>query len=633
MLLGPLRLSPATRELRRDDDGRRQVVEPRIMQVLLALARAAGEIVTRDQLIADCWQGRVVGEDAINRVISRLRQAGRQIGDGVFRIETVTHGGYRMVSDFRLRPAEGEALGLGGEVNSRARRGRAPRRLAIAAVMGLAVLTAAGAGAWWLAGRGALTTPRHPQAQLRIAPFTVLSPQISPAFAAQAHEAVVAAFGLTSFVDLTTAPAAPGKPGPLSWTLSGALGRSGDSQQFVMHLTHDATGQIVWSGTIDRPIAEGDRALKTVGATLEEIVASSLSAAARYQAERHQALPDSTLALFMQWNGDTVLPVGRFRHGEEELRRAVAQTPDFADGWAWLAGALGATATASDDPVDAAAARAAAPAVIATALRLRPRDPVALMARAKTVPPGDFLGRDAAFKLAIAQPASEAGVEHSAYSVLLMDVGRLQEAVRQADISFELDALDPSFMNRYAKALSFSGQARLADKVLDQMRLAWPDDPAAQALRIRSALWTGDHAAALAEIAADTQTPAAVRAPMTAVFAALKGQDPNARAAAANGLIRLGQDRATLTPFVVSGLAALGRDDEALGAAERLIAEHSALAADALFDPTLARARGTPRFAALAGRLGLIDYWSRSGQRPDFCAAAAQPALCASLKP
>lgn len=607
------------------------------MQVLLALAKAAGEIVTRDELTNSCWQGRVVGEDAINRVISRLRHVGRDIGEGAFRIETVTQVGYRLVSDYALQPVSAQAVGPRSVAAGIGRRRTNPPwrtfslwRSSLAVLAVLAMALGLGVGLWKSVRPATLSTPRHPQAQLRVAPFTVLSPDVPPAFAVQAREEVVAAFGLTSFVDITTGPA-QGRSDGLSWTLSGALERSGGLQRFILHLTHDATGQIVWTGTIERPAGEGERALKAVAAAVEEILATSLSAAARYQAERHSPLPDATLALFIQWSGDTVLPVGRFRHGEEELRRAVALTPDFADGWTWLAGALGATATMSDDPVDAAAARAAAPEVIATALTLRPHNPVALMARAKIMAPSDFLGRDAAFRSAIAQPTSEAGVEHSAYSVLLLDVGRLQEAVRQADIGFELDPLDPSLMDRYAKALSLNGQTALAAKVMDQTRTAWPEDPAVGNLRIRSALWTRDYALALAEIDADKKASPEVRAAMSAVFAALKSGNPQTLAAAAEGLARLADDRATLTPFVVSGFAALGRNDEALRAAERLIGEHSALAADVLFDPVMAQARNTPAFAALAGRLGLIGYWRATARRPDFCSAPAPPALCAGL--
>ena len=47
--LGPLTVRPSTREV--DRDGAIEVLEPRVMQVLVALARAGGAIVSRDDLI------------------------------------------------------------------------------------------------------------------------------------------------------------------------------------------------------------------------------------------------------------------------------------------------------------------------------------------------------------------------------------------------------------------------------------------------------------------------------------------------------------------------------------------------------------------------------------------------------
>lgn len=93
--IGPLGLRPAGRELVLGDQ--REVLEPRVMQVLLALAREAGEVVTRESLTESCWDGRVVGEDAIHRVMSRLRRVTAGIGKDIFRIDTVTKSGYRLV--------------------------------------------------------------------------------------------------------------------------------------------------------------------------------------------------------------------------------------------------------------------------------------------------------------------------------------------------------------------------------------------------------------------------------------------------------------------------------------------------------------------------------------------------------
>ena len=94
--LGGVVVRPALRQVVAAE-GREEILEPRVMQVLVALARAEGGIVTRDDLTRSCWDGRVVGEDAINRVISRLRRLTEGTGQGAFRIETVTKVGYRLL--------------------------------------------------------------------------------------------------------------------------------------------------------------------------------------------------------------------------------------------------------------------------------------------------------------------------------------------------------------------------------------------------------------------------------------------------------------------------------------------------------------------------------------------------------
>ena len=91
--LGRLTVRPSTREVATTDST--EVLEPRVMQVPVALHRAGGAIVSRNDLTRSCWEGRVVGEDAINRVISRLRRTAESTG--AFKIETVTKVGYRLV--------------------------------------------------------------------------------------------------------------------------------------------------------------------------------------------------------------------------------------------------------------------------------------------------------------------------------------------------------------------------------------------------------------------------------------------------------------------------------------------------------------------------------------------------------
>lgn len=145
LVIGRLAVSPPRRELVRDD-GAREVLEHRVMQVLIALHRAAGGVVTRDELTRSCWDGRIVGDDAINRVISRLRKTAAGIGAGSFTVETITKIGYRLAGPGMTAAAPAPVDGDGGEAPLSASR---PTRRAFAlggAALGAVAL--AGGGTW-----------------------------------------------------------------------------------------------------------------------------------------------------------------------------------------------------------------------------------------------------------------------------------------------------------------------------------------------------------------------------------------------------------------------------------------------------------------------------------------------------
>jgi DNA-binding winged helix-turn-helix (wHTH) protein/Flp pilus assembly protein TadD len=93
--IGEAEFRPQTREVIFGGDT--TIVEPRVMQVLVALERAKGSVVSKDDLAARCWEGRIVGEDAINRVISRLRAVAEKQAGGQFRVETITKVGSRLI--------------------------------------------------------------------------------------------------------------------------------------------------------------------------------------------------------------------------------------------------------------------------------------------------------------------------------------------------------------------------------------------------------------------------------------------------------------------------------------------------------------------------------------------------------
>ena len=100
--VGPLAVRPSSREVLYG--GEPETLEPRVMQVLVLLARHRGQVVSRDQLIEACWAGRVVGEDAINRCIGRVRRLAETRGG--FSVETIARVGYRLTEQEAVATAD-----------------------------------------------------------------------------------------------------------------------------------------------------------------------------------------------------------------------------------------------------------------------------------------------------------------------------------------------------------------------------------------------------------------------------------------------------------------------------------------------------------------------------------------------
>lgn len=130
--MGAARVSPSTRLVR--GPGGEVALEPRAMQVLVALADASGAVVTRDELFRRCWGDAIVGDDSLNRAIADVRRAARTAAGGSFAIETVPRTGYRLVA--------GEAAAAAGWSSP------ARRRILAGGAVALAV-----AGGGWLMTR------------------------------------------------------------------------------------------------------------------------------------------------------------------------------------------------------------------------------------------------------------------------------------------------------------------------------------------------------------------------------------------------------------------------------------------------------------------------------------------------
>ena len=180
--VGDWQVHPSLNRLVRGD--REVRLEPKVMQVLEALADTPGEVVTREQLVARVWAGVFVSDDVLHRAIGELRRA---FGDDAARpayVETIRKRGYRLIAEVRAgrggssdppavmtHPREGGASTSAGGAN----------RLLVAASITLAAVL--GAGVYVLASR---QTPLDPSpssvrfAALTSGPLNEVDPAISP---------------------------------------------------------------------------------------------------------------------------------------------------------------------------------------------------------------------------------------------------------------------------------------------------------------------------------------------------------------------------------------------------------------------------------------------------------------------
>ena len=104
-------------------------LEPKAIEVLAHLARHAGQVVGREELLAAVWPGVVVGDDALTQAIIKLRKALGDEAQSPRYIETIPKRGYRLVAS-----TAGAPRGTPDEAGRLQHETSRPRRGAVIAV-------------------------------------------------------------------------------------------------------------------------------------------------------------------------------------------------------------------------------------------------------------------------------------------------------------------------------------------------------------------------------------------------------------------------------------------------------------------------------------------------------------------
>jgi len=89
-------IEPRANTIRTDQESTR--IEPKVMQVLLHLARQSGEVVSKEKLLQSVWADTFVTEDVLTRSISALRKVFDDDPRHPRVIETIPKSGYRLIA-------------------------------------------------------------------------------------------------------------------------------------------------------------------------------------------------------------------------------------------------------------------------------------------------------------------------------------------------------------------------------------------------------------------------------------------------------------------------------------------------------------------------------------------------------
>ena len=608
-------LDTQTRELRAGG-GAPVPLTAKAFDTLCCLIDHHERVVSKDELLAAVWPGRVVEENNLTQAISALRRA---LGSESRWIVTVPGRGYRFVGD--VDDAAGMGAEAAGDPGTQATLPASPmadtRRVVVMGAL-LFMLALFTASAWWLRQPA---TPSLPVAHqtLAVLPFRSLSPgprdELLELGLAETlitrlssstplHVRSLASSG--RFAGTRQDPLDAGRQLGAAYVIAGTSQREGRQVRVNARLLAVADGRAVWSGTFDEGL---ERAF-----TLQDGIAAAVASALAFELRATPAgsrspcdgtNPDAYRAYLTGHYQLNRPSANRMRQALGAFRRAIDLDPTCARAYAGMAYAYRALAMTGDQ--DPRETLPLAKAAVQQALTIDPElaEAYASQGFVRFWYDWDWAAAEASFKRAIELNPSLAEA-HIGYAHLLSNLGRPEEATGEARQAVLLDPLSP-LVNTLASNFSVIGSQR------SDARQGWekaleldPDFWTALLSRSGSKLSAGDHAGAIADLRRAT----ALSGGNSQVLAALAMVHVSAgdRQAAVRILHDLEvRDRAGYVP--ATSLAAvrnaLGDSAGALDLLERAYQERDIRLVFFRVDARWNNLRTQPRFQVLARRLDL----------------------------
>lgn len=598
--VGPMRVEPGMRRIVRGD-GEDAIVEPLVMQVLVALAKADGAILTRDELVDRCWGGRIVGDDSIARVIARLRKLGAEFGQGAFSVETITKVGYRLVAtDHAAESGQPADPPMAGD----SKRRFSARRLTVSALVAGAMLAAGGGVAAFVANRG--------PAEITIGVEPVVSggrDRAGQAFASDLTSDLARLAGAVDRINLVDRGLSGGKRPDLLVRVS--VERDGQAL-FARARLVEAGGSVLWSRTFTSE--EG------AVAELRDKAAVGVAGVIRCGLERSAVKYDDPASRRLFFAACDAVEAGDWTRAYSFARQIVVRRPDVAVGWACMSMTmLELDESQSLSPKDREARRRTAISYARRAIELDPRSGRGFKALALAQDGGPET-------LAILERGIRADPDspslHGVYATTLFNAGYVRAGVPPV---MRAMALDP--MSRYVHDVAVRrliAAGRIADGFAIQATIerTWPDHIETRHQRLRLLPYRQDAAAAQSELErlapaknGDADLPPLLRTELRWRV------DPTSldRASLDREAEKLFRQHPPSAWVIAAAMNRMGERERAFAWLARAPRREAQNQWSVLFWPDAAPLRRDLRFFKAMAELGLVDLWRKRGKWPDFC--------------
>lgn len=610
-------------------------VEPRIMDVLCALASSPSGGMSRDAIIDELWGVQFGGDESLTRAVSRLRRALREAGGSADYVETVPKRGYRLAEAISPLP-EGAADTARGSAF-----GWRDKRMVLAACA-VVLLIAFAAILTFRAPSTHAPGPSADQSEIVIAvlPFgnqstdaandhlaVALADEIQFSLTKNNSVSVIAGGSAFRFRDKKQDLKTIAQALNATHIVDGALRRADLGVRVGVNLIDAGTEKIIWS-TVEE---HADDEIYTIRDSVALGITSALGAGAPGDCGGVTPTQDPDPEAYETYLQARAL----YRDGSKEnleraigfLENATAIDPNFADAWATLA-----MAELNRILYDYAHPRAPVPAARSAAARALELDPCSVVARLAIVI-ADWRARSKSVQGSVAdfanilEMAPNNPAVLSRMGMLYHEVGRLKDSVGMHERAYRLDPLSASTASYYIWSLYIAGAAEEARALASKVQEQWAEGPNVYSvLLFPSFLAAQDYDGArewahnFASLHGRWLLPGLPSLSLLVDFVdAVESRDDAAYQATKAELLAAADQGELLHHYVFEILAAAGFHADAFELAQERIGKDDFWFRGTLFRPSLKQFRHDPRVMELFEQNGLLEYWLTSGQWPDFC--------------